>query len=54
MRERVIYDQLVNFVQLLCQMLLEVISNYAREASNTVKFKMFKIKVGQFLKHLSR
>ena len=27
-------------------MLLEVISNYTREASNVVKIKMFKVKVG--------
>lgn len=28
------------------QMLLEVVSNYIREASNTVRIKMFKVKVG--------
>ena len=28
-------------------MLLEVVGNYTREASNTVKFKMFKVKVSQ-------
>ena len=30
-------------------MLVEVISNYTREASNTVKFKIFKVKVSHFL-----
>ena len=29
-------------------MLIEVISNYTREAGNTVKMKMFKVKVSSF------
>ena len=31
-------------------MMLEVISNYAREATNIVKIKIFNLKVGHFLK----
>ncbi len=35
-------------------MLVEVVSNYTREASNTVKFKMFKVKVGHFLANMCK